>query len=69
MCPASSQAKGITMYHLSDRDRRTIEKAEQKRADIKIVKGLLAKGHSVAKISELMGSSESEINALLRRIS
>lgn len=55
------------MSSLSDRDRRTIEKAERKYSDIKIVKGLLGKGHSIAKISELMGASESEINILIRK--
>lgn len=55
------------MAPISERDRETIDKANQKRADVEIIKGLMAKEYSEAQIAEMMGAPESYIRAMTRR--
>jgi hypothetical protein len=52
---------------ISERDRETIDKANRKRADIEIIKGLMAKEYSEAQIAKMMGAPESYVHAMARR--
>lgn len=55
------------MTPLSERDRKTIEKSNQRSANIKIVKGLMSKGYSETKIADMMGVPGSYVRAIVRR--
>lgn len=57
----------MDLSNLGERDKRTVERFQERKADIAIIQGLVDKGYSNSEIAEMMGAPEAQIAVYIRR--
>jgi predicted transcriptional regulator len=58
----------VDASNLNERDRKTVEKMQQQKADFEIVEGLLKKNHGVEEIATMMGEREASVRVIANKL-